>query len=125
MVVCCPCPQVAAIVAQVASKTPGRQLIRVASWCRYVGWCDAIACQVGGKVGSIELHRTDVVRAVGVAHPLAGLAAFLLSDSQDQVGWHVIAGGSDDGAHNTLVQMGREIERHRSSVARLRRENGL
>jgi hypothetical protein len=111
-------PKVARIVFDVQSKPPGGQIECIASGRSDILRCDAILGQVA-QVCRIELHRSNVMRAIGIAAPLAWLAGFFFGYSKHDVRWNVVFHGGRYRADYAFLHLGRDIQKRHDSVLSL------
>ncbi len=99
MVVRSSCPQVAFVVVKMLAQPPGSQVKWIASGSCDVACCDSIPRQIS-QVSSIELHGSDIVRAVPVRPPLSRPATFFFSNCQNDICGDPIANGRRNRADN-------------------------
>ncbi|MNP44111.1 hypothetical protein D3C76_1379590 [compost metagenome] len=96
-------PQVAAVIAHVATDAPGGQLVGVAAALLDILRGNAVARELA-QVGGVELHGAHVVGAIVVAHPLARLATFLAGHGQDDVHRQLVFDRRHDRAGDGFAQ---------------------
>lgn len=85
MVVRCPRPQIPAVVPDVLSQPPSREIIGKTTGGRDIRRHNPIAGK-SGQIGRVELQGSYVMCAVPVPNPLPRAATFLFRDRENNIG---------------------------------------